>query len=75
MLPDVAPAGTGTETLVSPQVLGVASVPLKLTVLVPFVAPKFVPVTVTGVPTRPLTGASDERCGGGMTVIGAPLLA
>src|SRR3989441_8430805 len=56
-LPVVAPAGTGTTMLVAAHVVGVAVVPLKVTVLVPLVAPKFVPVIVTGVATGPLVGA------------------
>ncbi len=55
-LPVVAPAGTGTTMLVADQLVGVAVVPLNVTVLVPFVAPKFVPVIVTDVPTGPLVG-------------------
>src|SRR5438270_637699 len=46
-LPVVAPAGTGTTMLVADQVVGVALVPLNVTVLVPFAAPKFVPAMVT----------------------------
>ena len=42
--------------LVADQVVGVAVVPLKVTVLVPLVAPKLVPVIVTDVPTGPLVG-------------------
>jgi hypothetical protein len=34
-LPVVAPAGTGTTMLLADQVVGVAAVPLKVTVLVP----------------------------------------
>ncbi len=52
-LPVVAPLGTGTIMLVALQLVGVPRVPLKLTVLVPCVAPKFVPVIVTEVPTGP----------------------
>ena len=51
-LPVVAPAGTGTTMLVADQVVGVAAVPLKVTVLVPWVAPKLVPVIVTDVADR-----------------------
>ena len=51
-LPVVAPAGTVTAMLVLLQVVSVAAVPLKVTVLLPCVAPKFVPVIVTGVPTE-----------------------
>ena len=42
--------------LVADQLVGVAAVPLNVTVLVPCVAPKFVPVIVTDVPTGPLVG-------------------
>jgi hypothetical protein len=51
--PLLAPAGTGTTILVADHVVGVATAPLKVTVLDPFVAPKFVPVMVTDVPTLP----------------------
>lgn len=54
--PVVAPIGTGTKMLVALQLVGVAAVPLKVTVLVPCVAPKFVPVMVTEVPTGPDAG-------------------
>jgi hypothetical protein len=50
-LPVVAPAGTGAVMLVALQVVGVAAVPLNVTVLPPCVAPKFVPEIVTEVPT------------------------
>jgi hypothetical protein len=46
-LPLAAPLGTGTTIDVALQLPGVAAVPLKLTVLVPCVVPKFVPVMVT----------------------------
>src|SRR6267378_2617410 len=55
-LPVVAPVGTGTTMLVALQLVGVAAVPLNVTVLVPCVAPKFVPVIVTDVPTGPEVG-------------------
>lgn len=51
--PVVAPLGTGVTMLVALQLVGVATVPLKVTVLVPFVVPKLVPVIVTELPTRP----------------------
>lgn len=38
--PEVAPIGTGTTMLVALQLVGVAGVPLNVTVLVPCVAPK-----------------------------------
>jgi len=57
-LPVVAPAGTGTTTLAALQLelVGVAVVPLKVTVLLPGVAPKFEPAIVTDVPTGPEFG-------------------
>lgn len=54
--PVVAPLGTGTTIEVPLQLLGVAVVPLNVTVLVPWVDPKFVPVIVTDVPTGPEIG-------------------
>jgi hypothetical protein len=50
-LPVLAPLGTGATMLVVLQLVGVAVVPLNLTVLVPCVVPKFVPVMVTEAPT------------------------
>ena len=52
-LPVVAPLGTATVMLVALQLVGVPAVPLIVTVLVPCVAPKFVPVRMTEVPTGP----------------------
>jgi hypothetical protein len=74
-LPVVAPAGTGATMLVADQLVGVADVPLNLTVLVPCVAPKFVPVIVTEVATGPLVGERLVRLGGTVTVKLTPLLA
>ncbi len=54
--PVVAPPGTVTEMPVALQLVGVAAVPLKVTVLVPCDAPKFVPLIATGVPTEPEFG-------------------
>jgi hypothetical protein len=54
--PVVAPAGTAAVMLVALQLAGVAAIPLNFTVLVPCVAPKFVPLIVTGVPTNPAVG-------------------
>src|SRR5204863_2973094 len=73
--PGVAPVGTGTVRLVALQLLGVASVPLNATVLVPCVAPKLAPVIVTAVPTGPAVGLSVVIEGGTVTVKGTPLLA
>ena len=75
-MPVVAPEGTGTTILVAPQLVGVAAVPLKLTVLVPCVAPKFAPLIVTDVPTGPDVGERLVMLGlEGVTVKAAPLLA
>jgi len=52
----VAPLGTGATIEVAFQLVGVAVVPLNVTVLVPWVEPKFVPVIVTDVPTGPDVG-------------------
>jgi len=55
--PVVAPVGTAATIEVAPQlVIVVAAVPLNVTVLVPCVAPKFVPVIVTEAPTAPDVG-------------------
>jgi hypothetical protein len=55
-LPVVAPVGTVAVIEVLLQVPTVAAVPLNFTVLVPCVAPKFVPVIVTEAPTAPEVG-------------------
>jgi hypothetical protein len=55
--PAVAVAGTGTEMLVSLQLVGDALTPLKVMVLLPCVAPKVVPVIVSGSPAAPDPGA------------------
>ena len=54
--PVVAPLGTGTAMLVALQLVGVADVPLNVTVLLPCVDPKAVPVIVTEVVTLPEVG-------------------
>ena len=51
--PVVAPVGTLATMLVALQLVGLAVVPLNVTVLVPCVAAKFAPVIVTAVPTGP----------------------
>src|SRR5215510_13780186 len=73
--PVVAPAGTGTTMLVADHDVGVAAVPLKATVLVPWVEPKLVPVIVTEVATGPLVGERLVMLGGTSTVKLTPLLA
>src|SRR5467141_3914456 len=74
--PVVAPAGTGATMLVALQLVGVAVIPLNFTVLVPCVAPKFVPAIVTDVPTNPDVGFKLVMLGAGTaTVKLIPLLA
>jgi hypothetical protein len=73
--PVVAPIGTGVVILVALHAVGVAVVPLNLTVLVPWVDPKFVPVIVTLDPTGPLVGLREEMDGNVPTVKVTPLLA
>jgi hypothetical protein len=51
--PVVAPLGTGTAMLVVLQLVGVALVPLKVTVLLPWGDPKFNPVIVMDWSTGP----------------------
>lgn len=55
-LPVVAPAGTGTVIELALQLVGVADVPLKVTELVPWDAPKFEPAMTTEDPTAPVLG-------------------
>src|SRR6201981_1069586 len=61
--------------LVALQLVTVAAVPLKVTVLVPCVDPKFVPVIVTAVPTGPEVGDRLVILGVDDTVKLTPLLA
>ena len=75
MFPLVAPDGTGATILVSLQLFGVATVPLNFIVLLPCVAPKLEPVTVTHVPTAPAVGLSMVILGVKSTVNATPLLA
>ena len=63
MLPVVAPVGTGAEMVVSLQLVGLAVIPLNAIVLVTCVAPKPVPVIITGVPIGPLLGAHPRMTG------------
>jgi hypothetical protein len=72
-LPLVALFGTGTTMLVALQLVGVAVVPLN--VIVPCVAPKFVPLSVTEVPAGPPSGEIVAMLGAGMTMKFRPLLA
>jgi hypothetical protein len=72
-LPVVAPLGTGTTMDAALQLVGVAALPLKVTVLLPCVAPKPLPETDTEVPTGP--DAADKPVMFGVTVKATPLLA
>ncbi len=68
-LPVVAPLGTGTAMLVALQLVGVATVPLNVTVLVPCVPPKFVPAIVTEVPATPDVGFKLVMLGAGSKLL------
>ena len=72
MFPVVAPLGTAATMLVALQLEGELTMPLKLTVLVPCVAPKLDPEMVTDAPTGPEAGDTLLRLGG--TEKGTPLL-
>src|SRR5208282_5700516 len=74
-LPVVAPVGTVTLIDVALQLVTVAVVPLNFTVPVPWVEPKFVPVTVTAAPAAPEVGERLVMLGAATTVNDTPLLA
>src|SRR5258708_4647744 len=63
MGPLLAPTGTGTVMLVLLHDDGVASVPLKPTVLDPCVSPKLAPVIVTVLPTVVVKGSLSVMTG------------
>jgi hypothetical protein len=71
--PVVAPAGTVTTMLVGLQLVGVAAVPLKVTVLLSWLDPKLTPEMVTAEPIEPEVGA--RALMEGATVKLTPLLA
>jgi hypothetical protein len=73
--PDVTPLGTGTTIDVALQLVGVPTVPLNVTVLLPWLDPKLVPVIVTEVPTATDIGDALAMAGVGNTVNDTPLLA
>lgn len=73
-LPLVAPLGTETTMLVALQLVGVPARPLKVTVLEPWLAPKFAPLMVTEVPRGPDVGLMPEMLGARTTVNVIPLL-
>jgi hypothetical protein len=62
-LPVVAADGTVATILVALQLVALALVPLNVTVLVPCVEPKFVPVIVTEAPTAPEVGDKLDMVG------------
>jgi hypothetical protein len=65
--PDVTLFGRGTTMLVALQVVGVgAAKPLNVTVLVPWFAPKPLPLTVIGV-IGPAFGEREDITGAGST--------
>src|SRR6202007_3052585 len=68
-LPVVAPEGTVTPILVALQLVAVAVVPLNVTVLVPWVAPKFAPLIVTAAPTAPVFGVKLVMLGAGTVTV------
>jgi hypothetical protein len=72
--PDDAPTGMGTTIFAFAQLVGVAVVPLNVTVLVPCVVPKLVPVTITAAPIAPDVGVTELMLGTGRTVKITPLL-
>lgn len=72
-VPAVPMFGAGTTILVALQFVGVADVPLNVTVLVPCDAPKVVPAIVTEVPNGPEVG--DKLVMLGATSKATPLLA
>ncbi len=72
--PVVAPVGTVVAIEVALQLVTVAVVPLNLTVLVPCVDPKFVPVIVIEAPTAPEVADKLVMLGAGTTVKDTPLL-
>ncbi len=72
--PLLAPLGTGTTMLPALQLVGVPARPLKVTLLEPWLAPKFAPLTVTEVPSGPDVGLMPEMLGAGTTVKVIPLL-
>ena len=74
-LPVVAPAGTGTTMLDADHDIGVAAVPLNVTVLAPWLPPRLLPLMVTVVATGPLDGERLVSVGAGRTVKVSALLA
>jgi hypothetical protein len=74
-LPVVVPDGTVALTSVSLQLVAVATTPLNVTVLVPWLEPKFMPMMSMLAPTSPDVGLIPEMEGVAITVKGNTLLA
>ena len=74
-LPVLAPTGAAATIRVSLHTVGAAGTPLNVTVLVPWVEPKFAPVMVTALPAGPDVGDRPVRTGAGCTLKATPLLA
>src|SRR5436190_9737761 len=72
--PVVAPTGTGATMFVSDHKVGVAVVPLNLSVLLPWELPNRVPTIETSSPTWPLDAVTDVMVGGRIAVT-VPLVA
>jgi len=66
--PVVAVGGTGTVIEVGVQPVGLAAIPLNVTVLVPILPPKFEPAIVTTVSTGPIFGVRLVIKGDGIEV-------
>jgi hypothetical protein len=71
-LPVVAPFGTVTPILFTLQFVTFAGLPLKVTVLVHWLAPKLFPVIVTAVPAGPDVGEMLAIAGGGPSTFRVP---
>src|SRR5438477_8057848 len=74
-LPVVAPAGTGATIEVALELAGVATVPLNVAALFPWVEPKLPPAMVTDAPTAPELGDKLLMLGTASTVNDTPALA
>src|SRR5260370_8873642 len=75
IFPVAASVGTTAMICVSAQLVMLAGVPLNVTVLVPCVAPKFVPVIVTAVPVGPDVGLTPLMLGVGAGTFHVPIVA
>src|SRR5438477_12739198 len=71
-LPVVAPAGTGATIEVALELAGVATVPLNVAALFPWVEPKLPPAMVTDAPTAPAAADKLLMLGTASTVNDTP---